>query len=119
VVKSRQLMTERSWVQAPTIETFFGHHSFGSKLETKIVENSKPGIVACAVIWPMGGWSLRNGWFIKSSYMAKNELYACQLTETIVLSPNFFFIELSYNSAHRCTVVGNPGGVLGVLTKFF
>ena len=32
----------------------------------------------------MGGWTLWNGWFIKSSYMAMNELYACQLTETKV-----------------------------------
>jgi hypothetical protein len=50
------------------------HHSFGSKLGTKIVEKLKPGIVACAVILQMGGWTLRNGQLIKSSYMAQNEL---------------------------------------------
>jgi hypothetical protein len=32
----------------------------------------------------MGGWTLRNGWLIKSSYVLLNELYACQLTETKV-----------------------------------
>jgi hypothetical protein len=44
-------MTKRSWVQTPAWRPFFKHHSFGSKLGTKIVENSTPyGIVACAVI---------------------------------------------------------------------
>jgi hypothetical protein len=32
----------------------------------------------------MGGWTLRNGRFIKSSYMVLNELRACQPTETKV-----------------------------------
>ena len=44
----------------------------------------KPGIVACTVIPQMGGWTLRNGWLIKFSYMVHNELYACQVTETKV-----------------------------------
>jgi hypothetical protein len=34
----------------------------------------------------MGGWTLRNGQLIKSSYMAQNELKACQPTETEVKS---------------------------------
>jgi hypothetical protein len=44
---------------------FFRLHSFGSKLGIKIVEELLPGIVACVVIWQMGGWTLRNGWLIK------------------------------------------------------
>jgi hypothetical protein len=56
-------MTERSWVQTPTVETIF--QAFGSKLGTKIVEKLLPGIVACAVIPQMGGWTLRNGRLIK------------------------------------------------------
>ena len=32
----------------------------------------------------MGGWTLRNGWLIKSSYTVQNELLACQLTDTKV-----------------------------------
>ncbi len=32
----------------------------------------------------MGGWTLRNGRLIKSSYITHNELQACQLTETKV-----------------------------------
>jgi hypothetical protein len=53
---------------------FQGHHSFGSNLGTKIVEKLYPGIVACAVIPQMGGWTLRNGRLIKSSYMILNKL---------------------------------------------
>ncbi len=32
----------------------------------------------------MGGWTLWNGWLIKTNYMVKNELYACLPTETKV-----------------------------------
>jgi hypothetical protein len=67
-------MTERSWEKTPLWRPFFRHHSFGSKLETKIVEKLQPGIVACAVIPQMGGWTLRNGRLIKSSYMVMNKL---------------------------------------------
>ena len=37
-------------------------------------EKLYPGIVACAVIPPMGGWTLRNGRLIKSCNMVLNEL---------------------------------------------
>jgi hypothetical protein len=56
------------------METIFRHHSFGSKLGTKNCGKLSPGIVACAVIPQMGGWTLRNGQLIKSSYMVLNEL---------------------------------------------
>jgi hypothetical protein len=58
-------MTGGPGFKPPIWRPFFKHHSFGSKLGTKIVENSKPGIVACAVIPQMGGWTLRNGQLIK------------------------------------------------------
>jgi hypothetical protein len=67
-------MTKRSRFKPPLWRPFFRHYTFGSKLETKIVEKLVPGIVACAVIPQMGGWTLRNGWLIKSSYMVSNEL---------------------------------------------
>ncbi len=70
---------------------------------------SQPGIVACAVIPLLGGWTLRmdfeDGWFIKSSFLTKDEHEACQLTRTIVqlkntnarLFSNFFDFEFFKN----------------------
>jgi hypothetical protein len=65
-------MTHERGSKPPLWRPFFRHHSFGSKLGTKIEE--KPGIVSYAVILQMGGWTLRNGRLIKSSYMVLNEL---------------------------------------------
>jgi hypothetical protein len=56
------------------------HHSFGSKSveQKEIMECSNlPGIVACAVIPLMGGWTLLDGWLIKSIFITKNEHKAC------------------------------------------
>jgi peroxiredoxin len=49
------------WLRQKTHDhfSFFRHHSFGSKLGTKIVEKLYPGIVARAVILQMGGLTLR------------------------------------------------------------
>jgi hypothetical protein len=58
-------MTERSCVQTPTKETIFRHHSFESKLGTKFLEKLKPGIVACALSYKMGVWTLMK-WLIKN-----------------------------------------------------
>jgi hypothetical protein len=52
---------------------FSGTIHLDQSLEQNNVEKLKPGIVAYAVILQMGGWSLRNGRLIKSSYMAQNE----------------------------------------------
>ncbi len=83
---------EDSWLRGPGFKPplrspFFRHHSFGSKLGTKIVEKLIPGIFACTAILQMGGWTLRNGRLIKYSNMVVNELQACQPTETKVQSP--------------------------------
>jgi len=47
--------------ESPLRRPFFMHHSFGSKNGTKeIIDYSNlPGVVACAVIPQMGGWTLR------------------------------------------------------------
>ena len=55
-------MTERSWVQTPTEETIFNAPFIWIKSveQKEIMECSNlPGIVACAVILLMGGWTLR------------------------------------------------------------
>ena len=75
-------MTERSWVQTPTVETIFQAPFIWIKAWKIICGKLLPGIVAYAVILQMGGWTLRIGRLIKSSYMVQNELWACQLTET-------------------------------------
>jgi hypothetical protein len=44
------------------------------KARNKSVENFNRGNDVCAVILLIGGWTLRNGWLIKSSYVSQNEL---------------------------------------------
>jgi hypothetical protein len=46
--------------------------------------SNQPGIVACAVIPLMGGWTLRMVGLKKSSFITKDEHEACQLTRTRV-----------------------------------
>jgi hypothetical protein len=61
VVKAEAL-TERSWVQTPVEKTIFQAPFILIKsLEGKeLMEcSNRPGIVACAVIPLMGGWTLR------------------------------------------------------------
>ncbi len=63
-------MTERSWVQIPTVETIFhalGPKSMGAKIDWKI-----PGIVAYAVILQKGGWTWRTVGL--SSFITKDEM---------------------------------------------
>jgi len=67
-------MIERSWVQTPTVETIFQAPFIWIKAWNNNCGKLLPGIVACAVIPQMGGWTLRNGWLLKSSYMVLNEL---------------------------------------------
>ena len=77
-------MTERSWVQTTTQETIFqAPFIWTNSLEQKeIMECSNlPGIVTCAAIPLMGGWTLR---LIKSNFITKDEHEACQLTRTKV-----------------------------------
>jgi hypothetical protein len=70
------------------METIFQAPFIWIKAWNKNCERHKPCIVACAVIPQMGVWTLRNGQFIKSiyiaNYMAQNDLKACQPTETKV-----------------------------------
>jgi hypothetical protein len=56
------------------VETIFQAPFNWIKAWNKINGKLLPGIVADAVILLMGEWNLRNGWLIKSSYMAMNEL---------------------------------------------
>jgi hypothetical protein len=42
-------------LKPPLWRPFFRHHSFGSKLGTKICGKIIPGIVACAVPYPANG----------------------------------------------------------------
>jgi hypothetical protein len=67
-------MTERSWVKTPTMETIFQAPFIWIKAWNKNYRKLLPGIVAYAVIPQMGGWTLRNGQLIKSSYMLLDEL---------------------------------------------
>jgi hypothetical protein len=55
-------MTERSWVQIPNKETIFQAPFIWIKSpeQKEIMEFSNlPGIIACALILLMGGWTLR------------------------------------------------------------
>jgi hypothetical protein len=74
VVKAEDSRLRVPGFKPPLWRPFFRHHSFGSKLETKFEEKLLPGIIACAVIPHMGGWTFRNGWLIEFSYMVLNEL---------------------------------------------
>jgi hypothetical protein len=56
------------------METIFQAPLIWIKVWNKNSVKLLPGIVACAVIPQMGGWTLRNGQLVKPSYMAKNEL---------------------------------------------
>jgi hypothetical protein len=67
-------MSKRSGVLTATLETIFQALFIWIKAWNKNGGKLYPGIVACAVIPQMGGWTLKNGWFIKSSYMVLNEL---------------------------------------------
>jgi hypothetical protein len=60
-------MTERSWVHTPHYgDHFSGNIHLDQSLEQNLWENSKPGIVVYVVILQKEGWTLRNGWFIKT-----------------------------------------------------
>jgi hypothetical protein len=65
-------MTKRSWAQTPTMETIFQAPFIWIKAWNKNCGKTLTWHCACAVIPQMGGWTLRNGQFIKSSYMALN-----------------------------------------------
>jgi hypothetical protein len=72
VVKAEDSWPRDPGFKPPLGRPFFRYHLFGSKLKTKIVENSNLALLH--VIPQMGGWTLRNGRLIKSSYMVLNEL---------------------------------------------
>jgi hypothetical protein len=82
---------EDSWLRGrgfkPFEEIIFTHRSFGSTAWSKKREmecSNLPGIVACAVIPLMGGWTLRTVGLQKTSFITNDELEACQLTRTKV-----------------------------------
>jgi hypothetical protein len=78
-------MTEMLLVQTPAKVTIF-HSTF---IWTKSVEQKEvmecsnlPGIVACAVILLMEGWTLGRLCYKKSNFTTKDEHETCQLIRT-------------------------------------
>ncbi len=63
----------------------------------------------------MGGWTLRNGWLIKSSYMAQNELWACQPTETKV-PPKIY---ISLNPSDHFSMLIIPIIILSIIFEYY
>jgi hypothetical protein len=52
-------MTEKSWVQTPTVETIFHLPFIWIKAWKQKLSGNQPGIVAYAVILQKGRWILR------------------------------------------------------------
>ncbi len=94
-------MSERSWVQTPTVETVFQAPFNWIKAWNKNCGTLKPGIDACAVNPQTGGWTLRKGWLMKSSYMVYNELEACQPTETKVQQKKYWYRAVNSLKIHN------------------
>jgi hypothetical protein len=70
-------MTERLWVQTPTVETIFHAPFTWIKAWKQKLSGTYPSIVTYAVILQKGGWTLRTVGFI-----TKDKMKACQLTRT-------------------------------------
>jgi hypothetical protein len=66
-------MAERSWVQTPTEEIIFRHHSFGSKPGAKIEWQLTWHCCICCNP-AKGRVDFKDGWLIKSSFTANDEM---------------------------------------------
>jgi hypothetical protein len=64
------------------VETIFHAPFIWIKAWNQKFSGNQPGIVAYAVILQKGRVDFEDGWLIKSSFITKDELKACQLTRT-------------------------------------